>query len=120
MEILQTVANSLKCKLATAIKDKYITENYGIKSCKPNSIKSFNSDKLELIFISNIYYICLSDKQLQKIKSQNYKNLFIRKAFSNRLGDVILEESIVINNTYITNVTNINNGGEDMWDQTDW
>lgn len=120
MEILQTVANKLKCVLSNTMKDQQIIDNYGIKLCKSNPIKSFNTNKLELIFVSNLGYICLSDRQLQKIKSQNYKNLFTRKAYSNKLGDVVLEEPIIINNTYITNVTNVTNGGEDVWDQTDW
>lgn len=120
MEILKVAANKLKCDFSNLVKDDYIIENYGIKSCKNFVIKSFNSTKLELIFISNLAYVCLNDNQLQKIKAGNYKDLFTRKPFTINLGDVILEEPVIINNTYITNVTNINNGEQDMWDQTDW
>lgn len=118
MEILQVVANKLKCRFSDLVQDMYIKDNYGIKSCKDNTIQSFDSVKLELIFISNLKYVCLNARQLQKVKAQNYKNLFTRKAYSTKLEDVVLEEPTIINNTYITNVTNVTT--DDTWDQTDW
>lgn len=79
MEILQVAVNKLKCRFSEMIEEEYIVENYGIKSCTNHFLKPFDNIKLELIFLSNIEYICLSEDQLRKIKSGNYKNLFFKK-----------------------------------------
>ena len=90
MEILKVAVSKLKCKFSEFVRDKYIVENYGIKSCKDNILKPFENIKLELIFLSNLGYICINDKQLQKIKSGNYKNLFIRNSYLIKVKDIVL------------------------------
>ena len=118
MEILQAVVNKLKCKFTDFIEQEYIVKNYGIKSCIDNTIKSFNSNKLEIIFLSNIGYVCINENQLRKIKSGNYKNLFKRKAFSGKLEDVFLEDPVIINN--ITIVNNVTPEQNDEWLTTEF
>lgn len=118
MEILQVAVNKLKCNFLDVIEDNYISQNYGINSCKNYTIKTFNSIKLELIFVSNLQYVCLNDKQLLKVKSGNYKNLFTRKAHSGKIKDIELEDPIIINN--ITVVNNIASEHNDEWLTTEF
>jgi len=81
MEILPTVVNKLRVKFSELIEDIYISRNYGIKSCDDNTIKSYNNIKLELIFLTNVEYVCLTNKQLFKIQNSGYKDLFKTKSF---------------------------------------
>lgn len=118
MEILQVAASKLKCKFAETISGEYVYKNYGIKSCGKHIFKPFDNIKLELIFISNIEYVCLNQNQLMKIKAGNYKNLFVRKAYSGKIKDIDLNDPVIINN--ITIVNNVASDHNDEWLTTEF
>lgn len=118
MGILQTAVNKIKCEFTDFIEQDYISQNYGIKSCHRNGIRSFETIKLEAIFLSNLCYIPLKENQLRKIKAGNYKNLFRRKAFSGKLENIHLEDPVIVNN--ITVVNNIASDHNDEWLTTDF
>lgn len=88
METLQVAVNNIKNKFTDLIQEIYVTRNYGLKSCNDNIIKSYNSTKLELIFLSNIGYVCLTQKQLLKIKAGSFKNLFVKTNFPELKGTI--------------------------------
>lgn len=119
MEILQAAASKLKTRFAEIIEQDYISQNYGIKSCLGKNIKSFNSLKLELLFVDNLRYVCLNEKQLQKVKTGNYKNLFKRKAYSGKLQDIDLQDPVVVINN-INIVNNVATTGNDEWLTTEF
>lgn len=118
MGILQVAVNNIKCKFSSLIEDSYIQNNYGIKLCKNFSIKDFNSVKLELIFLDNLNFINLNQKQISKIASGNYKNLFKRKVYSGKMSDITLEDPVIVNN--ITIVNNVASEQNDEWLTTDF
>lgn len=119
METLQTVVSNLKAESAKKFEIKFIEKDYGLKSCSKFNFNTFNSNKLEIIFLSNIEYLCLNEQQLQKVLNRRYKNLLKRKTCSTDLNEIELEAPIIVNN--VTNITNnITNTIEDYWDQTDY
>lgn len=105
MEILQVAVNNLRSKFSNLVSEEYINKNYGLKPCNDIVIKSFNSIKLELIFVSNLEYVCLNQNQLAKVKAGNYKNLFKRKSYSGKMDNVELEDPVIINNITVVNNT---------------
>ncbi len=119
METLQTVVSNLKAESAKKFEIKFIEKNYGLKSCSKFNFNTFNSNKLEIIFLSNIEYLCLNEQQLQKVLNRRYKNLIRRKSISIDITNIEIEAPVIVNN--VTNVTNItNNNLDDYWDQTDF
>jgi len=115
METLQTVVNKLKVDFAKKAETNLIVNNYGIKFCVDSPFVSFNSKKLELIFLSNLCYLSLKENQLNRILVQNYKDLFKKKAYCLNVDDIELEDPVIVNN-YITNNYQV----DDYWDQTDF
>jgi hypothetical protein len=81
MEILQVAVSKLKIKFSELVDAIYSFKNYGIKSCNNNISKSYNSVKLELIFLMNVEYVCLTDEQLFKIQNNSFKCLFKKESF---------------------------------------
>lgn len=120
MVTLQDVVNKLKINSANTVELKLINTNYGIVSCNAESFKTFNSNKLEIIFLSNINYMCLLPSEMNTVLTGNYKDLFKIDCLSS-IDDIKLEKPIVVNNTTVVNnyVTN-NVVQEDYWDQTDF
>lgn len=67
MEILQTAVSKLKIDFCRKLEIDLIKNNYGIKSCAESVFNSFNSKKLEIIFLSNIDYLHLTCGQIGKL-----------------------------------------------------
>ena len=78
MMTLNVVADKisrLKIRFADMAQEAHTVKRYGIKPCINYSINSCNDIKLQLIFLTNLGYFCLSDEKLLKIKSGNYPDL---------------------------------------------
>lgn len=67
METLQSAVNKLKIDFCKKIETDLIKTNYGIKSCAESVFNSFNSKKLEIIFLTNICYLNLSKSKISKL-----------------------------------------------------
>ena len=96
MKILQVAVNKLKCNFAEMISNDYIVKNYGIKSCATHILKPFENIKLELIFLANIEYVCLTDDQLRKVKAGNYRNIFLKETDTKILEMELIDPVIII------------------------
>ena len=86
-----------------------------------NVVNKFISNKLEIIFLSNLNYLCLIQSEMDTILTGNYKDLFKTDCSLSNVDDIKLEKPVVVNNTTVVNnyVTN-NVVQEDYWDQTDF
>ena len=75
MMILNVVADKiskLKSRFADMTEEALTVKRYGIKPCKSYTYNNCNDIKLQLIFLTNLGYFCLSDEKLLKIRSGNY------------------------------------------------
>jgi len=124
METLQDVVNKLKINFAKKLEIDLLNENYGLKSCLKDPFNEFGSDKVEIIFLSNLCYLTLRENQMKKIIKRNYKNLLEKRSNRLNIDNVELVEPAVVNTTVVKNVQTIINNKttveENLWDQTDW
>ena len=109
MVIFQAVANNKKQEIAELLINKMYSEKYMIDTCNTNQFATYNSLKLELLFLDNLEYFKLSAGQTKKILAGNYKNLFVK------LDDLEKIEKLQLHS--IIEVTNIYNNGNDLWEE---
>lgn len=103
MEILKDVVSKIKSEFTNRINQNYMVKNYGV-DCNIKNIRSFESIKLELIFLSNINYICLNDNQIKKIKSRNYKNLLKKDDCICSSNTICTEDPILVGDITLTTI----------------